>query len=152
GHFVVSPIIGIHLWFDPRTVRMDLPHLVLMESPLQWVFNKGLERQPENAAQDASPPSSKSQASSLHLHGVISAAHDLVDEPAEAIIDMAVREVRRSLPGNGGADAKLLHARVIKEKRATFSAGPGIDAMRPEARGAIPNLYLAGDWCRTGWP
>ena len=43
----------------------------------------------------------------------------------------------------------------MKERDATFRAAPGIDAIRPGARPGgrgIPNLYLAGDWCDTGWP
>ena len=36
--FTHSPILGIHLWFD-RPVT-DHPHLILVDSPLQWVFNK----------------------------------------------------------------------------------------------------------------
>ena len=51
-------------------------------------------------------------------------------------------------------------ARAIKEKRATFAATPGVDELRPRAAcgyvglggGGIENLYLAGDWCDTGWP
>ncbi|MEE9213069.1 MAG: hydroxysqualene dehydroxylase HpnE, partial [Phycisphaeraceae bacterium] len=128
----VSPIIGIHLWFD-RCV-MHLPHLILMRSPLQWIFNKSAD--PEVGGQ--------------HLHGVISAAHDLVDTPADDLIKLVVAEVRKALPK--ASDAELLHAKVVKEKRATFSVRAGIDRLRPAARGAIPNLYLAGDWCDTGWP
>ena len=85
---------------------------------------------------------------------MISAAHDLVDTPAEEIIAMAVREVRKVLPAARAAE--LVHARVIKEKRATFSARPGVDALRPAAAPAAPhgigNLFLAGDWTATGWP
>jgi len=134
-----SPIIGIHMWFDALAGRplMTLPHLILMDSPLQWIFNKGID----------------DQLGGQHLHGVISAAHSLVDAPAERIVQMAVEEVCKALPGiERDARVRLLHARVVKEKRATFSAVPGIDRVRPPARGAIPNLYLAGDWCRTGWP
>ena len=28
----------------------------------------------------------------------------------------------------------------------------GTEALRPGAATAIPNLFLAGDWTRTGWP
>ena len=129
--FSVSPIIGIHLWFD-RPV-MDLPHLILMAGPLQWLFNKGMD-----------------DSGRQHLHGVISAAHELVDTPAEALIDMAVAQLGRVLAG--AVDGRLIHGRVVKEKRATFSVRPGVDRLRPAARGGIANLYLAGDWCRTGWP
>lgn len=137
GRFTVSPIIGIHLWLERGDGRpvMDLPHVILMESPLQWIFNKGTDEPPSRAQ---------------HLHGVISAAHDLVDAPAEEIAAMAVAEVRKLFPA--AREARVVHSRVVKEKRATFSATPGLEAFRPRAAGAIPNLFLAGDWVKTGWP
>ena len=49
-------------------------------------------------------------------------------------------------------DAKLVKAHVVKEQRATFSAAPDTEALRPGAQTALPNLFLAGDWTRTGWP
>ncbi|MBI1336136.1 MAG: FAD-dependent oxidoreductase [Phycisphaera sp.] len=134
--FAVSPIIGIHLWMknpDGSTV-MRHPHLVLMDSPLQWVFQKGHD----------------TEVGGEHLHAVVSAAHGLVDQSAESILSMAEREVRSSVPG--AQRATLITGRVVKEKRATFSAAPGSAKLRPGARGAIGNLYLAGDWCQTGWP
>lgn len=145
----VSPIVGVHLWLgcpDGQPV-MTLPHLVMLDSPVQWVFNKGVEASPPTNAGDASGAKSPVQ----HLHAVISAAHDLVDTPADEILAMVSNEIRKAL--NVSADeAPLVHGRAVKEKRATFSARPGFEALRPEARGAISNLYLAGDWCRSGWP
>ncbi len=137
--FDVSPIIGVHLFLrraDGRAVT-DLPHLVLVDSPLQWMFNKGMERTDDGAAVH-------------HLHGVISAAYEWVSRPVDEIAAMAVRELRRVLPGMAGA--ALDHHRVVKEKRATFALRPGIDAVRPAPTGPIENLFLAGDWCDTGWP
>ncbi len=147
GEVQVSPIIGAHFWFSGEGARngrplMTLPHLVLTRSPLHWIFNKG--RDPDTLINGRA---------THHLHGVISAAHDLVAQPAQRIIQICEREIRDALTATGGwADAPLVHARVIKEKRATFSATPGVTAMRPSARGTIPNLFLAGDWCDTGWP
>lgn len=136
----VSPIIGIHLFFDAPEGEsnpvIDLPHLVLMESPLQWMFNKGIENLNGQTVQ--------------HLHGVISGAHDLVDQPADELIAMAVRELRQVLPNL--RKVELIHGRAVKEKRATFAVKPGIDAYRPQATGSIDNLILAGDWTDTGWP
>ena len=43
-------------------------------------------------------------------------------------------------------------AREAKEVRATFSAKPGLESKRPSAATSIPNLFLAGDWTRSGWP
>jgi zeta-carotene desaturase len=138
GRLEVSPILGVHLWFGPSSEHdqplMKLPHAALLDSPLQWVFNKGQDPKTGH----------------WHLHGVISAAHEWVDQSADEIAKMAQREARRYLPGLSGAP--LLRHRVIKEKRATFSPLPGVDADRPGARGAVANLYTAGDWCDSGWP
>jgi zeta-carotene desaturase len=49
-------------------------------------------------------------------------------------------------------DAKLLKSHVIKEQRATFSAAPETESLRPGAISSIPCVLLAGDWTRTGWP
>jgi uncharacterized protein with NAD-binding domain and iron-sulfur cluster len=49
-------------------------------------------------------------------------------------------------------EARLEKAHVVKEVRATFSASPGMEALRPETRTHYPNLFLAGDWTRSGWP
>ncbi len=141
--FTVSPIIGVHLWFD-RAVT-DLPHLIFMKSPLQWLFNKGME-----PPQRYGLPEQANGQPVQHVHGVISAAHALVDRSADDITQLVVREVCKALPD--AAKATLLHARVVKEKRATFSVEPGTDRYRPQATGTIGNLYLAGDWCDTGWP
>jgi zeta-carotene desaturase len=49
-------------------------------------------------------------------------------------------------------DAHLVKAHVIKEQRATFSAAPETEHLRPTPDSGVPNVYLAGDWTRTGWP
>lgn len=137
--FRASPIIGIHLWFGTPLDRplMRLPHLILTEGPLQWLFNKGYDDHLDGQ----------------HLHGVISAAHDLIDAPAQEILDLAVAQIRHLFNRSPDAtNVPLIHGRVIKEKKATFSASPGVHPLRPTTRGKIDNLYLAGDWCQTGWP
>ena len=52
-------------------------------------------------------------------------------------------------------EAKLERGVIVVEKRATFSPLPGVDRLRPGQApppGGIANLYLAGDYTRTGWP
>ena len=66
------------------------------------------------------------------------------------IIALAVRELAEFFPAV--ANARLERAQVIKEVRATFSAKPGLEARRPVAETRITNLFLAGDWTRSGWP
>lgn len=125
-----SPILGVHLHFE-RPVS-DLPHVVLLDASVQWVFFKDGGRT---------------------AHAVISAADDWM----RLSVDEIVSRVRADLAGQfaelavGGGNP-LLARQVIKEKRATFAPLPGAQNHRPTTRGAIDNLYLAGDFCQTGWP
>ena len=41
---------------------------------------------------------------------------------------------------------------VIKEKRATIAQTPAQNARRPGAKTGFDNLFLAGDWTKTGLP
>jgi uncharacterized protein with NAD-binding domain and iron-sulfur cluster len=125
--FTHSPITGIHLWFD-RPVT-DLPHATLLDRTIQWMYNKEEGR---------------------HVQLVVSASRSLTEMPRGDVIDMALKELTEFFPGVG--QAKLERAHVVKEMRATFSAAPGLEAHRPLQSTAIPNLFLAGDWTRTGWP
>jgi zeta-carotene desaturase len=125
--FTHSPITGIHLWFD-RPVT-DLEHATLLDRTIQWMFNKSAGK---------------------YVMVVVSASRSLVEKNRQEIIDLAVRELREFFPA--AREAQLVNAHVIKEVRATFSAAPGLESKRPPARTAIPNLFLAGDWTRSGWP
>jgi zeta-carotene desaturase len=125
--FSHSPITGIHLWFDRPVMR--LPHATLLDRTLQWVFNKGEGK---------------------YLQLVVSASHTLTYLSRQDVIDLALRELREFFPE--AAHAQLVKAHVVKELRATFSAAPNLELLRPEARTRFPNFSLAGDWTRSGWP
>jgi len=125
--FTHSPITGIHLWFD-RPVT-DLPHATLLDRTIQWMYNK----------QDGK-----------HVQLVVSASRSLVEMPRGEVIEMALRELTEFFPAV--AQAKLERAHVVKEVRAVFSAAPGLEEQRPVQTTEISNLFLAGDWTRTGWP
>jgi zeta-carotene desaturase len=81
---------------------------------------------------------------------VVSASRSLVEMPRADVIALAVRELAEFFPAVN--DAKLEKAHVVKEVRATFSASPGLESRRPAARTGLRNLFLAGDWTRSGWP
>jgi len=125
--FEHSPITGIHLWFD-RPV-LDLPYATLLDRTIQWVFNKSEGK---------------------YVQVVVSVSRSLLEMPRAEVIALGVRELAEFFPRV--TEARLEKAQVVKEARATFSARPGIEASRPPARTAIPNLFLAGDWTRSGWP
>ncbi len=136
-HFEHSPITGIHLWFDRRIT--DLEHAVLLDTTIQWMYNKSL-LQPERRADD----------SGSYLELVVSASKSLVGKSRQEIIDLALQELALFFPEV--RKATLLKATVVKEVRATFSVTPGLDAYRPGPVTAWPRLFLAGDWTATGWP
>lgn len=125
--FTHSPITGIHLWFDREITA--LPHATLLDRTIQWMFNKGSGR---------------------YLELVVSASRGLLEMSRGEVIDLAVRELSEFFPIV--REAKLAKAHVVKEVRATFSAKPGLEALRPGAETRISNLFLAGDWTRSGWP
>ena len=139
GELRHSPIVGVHLWFDEPV--MEHPHLVLVDAGVQWLFNKGRD---ERGRQ--------------HIHAVISGADDWVELSEDSIVDRVVHDIHAALPGSRGL--MPAESRSVKEKRATFAAEPGIDRIRPGESpgtiglggGGIRNLFLAGDWCATGWP
>lgn len=79
----------------------------------------------------------------------ISAADAVARRGADDIAGSCWREVARllDLPAD-----PVPPCRVIKEKRATFSATPDASARRPGPATRWRNLALAGDWTATGLP
>jgi zeta-carotene desaturase len=125
--FEHSPITGIHLWFDRRVV--DLPHAVLLDRTIQWLFNKEDGR---------------------HVQLVVSASRRLTEMSRNDVIAMALAELGEFFPAVKSANLEKAH--VVKEIRATFSATPGLESLRPGNRTRLGNVFLAGDWTRSGWP
>jgi squalene-associated FAD-dependent desaturase len=138
----VSPITGVHFWFD-RPV-MDELFLTLIDTNTQWIFNKTALYGPTNGNSPAAAFPTQ------YLQLVISASYNLLQKPRQEIIDLCLAEVRQALPR--ARDAQLVKATVIKEAAATFSPHPGVDSLRPKQETQIAGLYLAGDWTATGWP
>ncbi|MSO83559.1 MAG: squalene-associated FAD-dependent desaturase, partial [Acidobacteria bacterium] len=84
-----------------------------------------------------------------HLSLVSSGAEEVVSRSNEALVALAVSEVRDALPA--ARSATLVRGVVVREKRATFSVAPG-QPQRPTTRTSVPGLFLAGDWIDTGLP
>ncbi|MEE2759877.1 MAG: hydroxysqualene dehydroxylase HpnE [Pseudomonadota bacterium] len=79
----------------------------------------------------------------------ISTAGSLTDEPAARIAPAIWTNVAAAL-GRKGDPLPPYH--VIKEKRATIAQTPAQNARRPTAQTRHDNLFLAGDWTKTGLP
>jgi zeta-carotene desaturase len=164
-HFETSPITGVHLWFDRQIT--DLPHAVLLDRTIQWMFHKSqlLNRDGRTGNADAATregtasavplgaatPAARATASdSSYVELVISSSKSLRDKPRQEIVDLALTQLREFFPA--ARDAVLLKSTVIKEVNATFSPVPGIDRYRPASQTAWPRIFLAGDWIATAWP
>jgi hypothetical protein len=133
--FTTAPITTIHLWYDREITSLD--HAVLLDTRIQWVFNKSRIRRWEPSR-------------GTYLELVISASHaELALTPKQILAD-ALIELTRFFPQV--REATLLKSAVLKEARATFSVTPGLDAHRPAQTTVYPNLFLAGDYTATDWP
>ncbi|HET6794103.1 MAG TPA: hydroxysqualene dehydroxylase HpnE [Acidimicrobiales bacterium] len=128
-----SPIVNVAVVLDRRVT--DLEMVAVVDSPLQWVFDRtqqsGLER---------------GQCLAVSLSG---ADRWLGRRPEElvAVMTSALAEVFPAV-----VDAAVVDAVVTRERTATFRGGPGSRSLRPGPVTSVPGLYLAGAWADTGWP
>jgi squalene-associated FAD-dependent desaturase len=130
-----SAIVDVHLIFD-RPVT-DWPVMAGHSSPVQWVF-------------DRTASSGLEQSGHQYLAVSLSAADHLLKSPPEELVRGIVPALGQLLPSV--SEARLVDATVTKERRATFRAAPGTQALRPATATGRPGLVLAGAWTDTGWP
>ncbi len=78
----------------------------------------------------------------------ISAANRLSEVPASTLGEQVWREIQSAC----GSNDPLPPYRVVREKRATFTATPEQARQRPSCRTWLSNVFLAGDWTATGLP
>jgi hydroxysqualene dehydroxylase len=145
-HFKSAPIVSINLWYDePFT---DLEFAGLLDSPIEWVFNKNAINQSggQGGGQGAEPE----RAGRQHLALVISGAHEAATRPKDELIALADAEIKRFFPAARGL--RPFHAFVVREYDATISHTVGTAKLRPSSRTRFDNFFLAGDWTATGLP
>ena len=129
-----SPIVNVHLWYD-RPV-MDEPFTAVVDSPVQWIFNRTAMGDPSDGTH--------------HLAISISGARDEVEVPRATLADSMRAELEHLLPA--ARTAGLVATAVVKEPQATFAASPGQASLRPGTSTPLPRVALAGAWTATGWP
>ena len=136
---VVGPIVNVHIWYDRPVMDVtDNPFIAFLDSPLQWVFDKG-----RILGLDGSDGSGQ------YVCVSISGAWEYVDVPKARIQERIFQAMEASFPGVRGAE--VLQSLVIKSP-ATFRCTPGSADLRPLASTPVKNFFLAGDWTDTGWP
>ena len=128
-----APIVSTVHVFD----RAILPSrfVGLLGTATQWAFDRG----PHGGAVGG------------HAVGTIrsGAFHDATRE-AGTIAEETTAELREAFPA--AREARVLSARVFKERRATIRSTPAVQPLRPGPRTAIEGLVIAGDWTDTGLP
>jgi squalene-associated FAD-dependent desaturase len=145
-----KPIVTVNLWYD--TMVMDEPFVGLPGRTVQWVFDKRAiveDEGPDHSPNGSVTSDGRRAARASHLSLVSSGADAIVQQQDDALIASAALEIEEALPR--ARRARLTHATVIREKRATFSLAPG-QPVRPGTRTPVRGLYLAGDWIDTRLP
>lgn len=126
-----APIVTVNLWLDGW--RSADPMLGLPGRVFQWAFDR---RAYVGHTQQ-------------HVSLISSGADAICARSNDELIGTAQRELCDALPA--ARRARLRHATVIRERRATFSLKPGGPA-RPRVDTGVRGLFLAGDWIATGLP
>lgn len=122
--FESAAIMDTHLWHDRG--RLDFDFAALLDSPVQWVFQKG----------------------DGYLCCSMSAAGDLVARPTGEIVERVWRDVRAALPQL--KNATLVRGATTRNPEGTYSPKPGVTPPGPRTNSAA--IAIAGSWTATGWP
>ncbi|TWU42057.1 hydroxysqualene dehydroxylase HpnE [Novipirellula artificiosorum] len=127
-----SPITGVHLWFDREITSQS--HAVLVGGLAQWIFRPPFnQRLPRH-----------------YYQVVVSGVHPMSNARRGEMLEQILQELHAVFPS--AAQSMLLHHRIVTDPHAVFSVRPEVEAIRPlPPCPALPWLFLAGDWTRTGW-
>lgn len=124
-----EPIVTLYLQYAPGTC-LDIAMTGLENGMAQWVFDRRVCGQPGLMAV------------------VISGRGEHLQLPAKTLTARLAAELADHFP-HWPAHT---HSQLLRDKRATFCASVGVDALRPDNRTPVRGLWLAGDYTATGLP
>jgi squalene-associated FAD-dependent desaturase len=125
-----QPICTVYLRYsDSVTLERDM--VGLLDALPQWLFDRGRLNGDRGL-----------------IAAVISGPGPHLRLTNEALIARVIDDIARRFPvWPAPIDAKL-----VRERRATLAAVPGVDEFRPKHATPIKGLWLAGDYTATGYP
>ncbi|MBF0384208.1 MAG: FAD-dependent oxidoreductase, partial [Magnetococcales bacterium] len=126
-----TPIVSVHLLYNKKA-QLPAPLIGLPFETSQWLFDRGISKQNSNKSGGA------------RLSGVMSGAYRESQWSKKKLIDSVAADIARLQPQL--KPSQLSGARVIKERRATFSPWPQTSRLRPDAVTPWKNMVVAGDW------
>ena len=127
--FDYQPIATVFLEYE-KPVLLKPTMLGLADNTTQWLFDRRITSHPKI------------------ISAVISADGEHTSMSKEQLTRLVVEDIKANTP------LKLdpVNSMVIREKRATFSATPEIETLRPANETTLRGCWIAGDYTNTGYP
>jgi hydroxysqualene dehydroxylase len=131
-----TPIVSVHLLYDKKA-KLPASLIGLPFETSQWLFDRGISKQ-------------NKKSSGARLSGVMSGAYRESQWSKKRLIGAVAEDIERLQPQL--KPQNIVGARVIKERRATFSPWPQTSHLRPEVTTPWLNMAVAGDWTASNLP
>jgi squalene-associated FAD-dependent desaturase len=129
AQFDYQPIATVYLKFA-KSVLLKPAMLGLADSITQWLFDRRITSHPKMLA------------------AIISAEGEHTALSKEALTQQVINDIKSYTP----IQADPIDSMVIREKRATFSATPAMEQLRPGNKTPLEGCWIAGDYTLTGYP
>lgn len=129
-----NPIVSSYLWLSEPILEEYF--CAFPDSEIHWIFNR-------NKIEGIST-------NSFYLYSFTTSNAKKIFEMHESkIIEQILNELSIRLKNK---QPKLIHYRVFKDKFATVNLNREFQKFQPVQQTPIQNLYIAGDWTKTGIP
>lgn len=129
SQFNYEPITTVYLKYK-KAVLLNPTMLGLADNMTQWIFDRRITSHPKIVA------------------AVISAEGEHASISKEALTQAVINDIKTNTP----LQDEPIDSMVIREKRATFSATPAAETLRPDNDTDLAGCWLAGDYTATGYP
>ena len=127
--FEYQPITTVFLKYS-RPLVLQPAMLGLADNVTQWIFDRRITSHPKMLA------------------AIISADGEHTAMNKEALTRLVIQDIKANTP----IQDDPVDSMVIREKRATFSATPAMELLRPGNETALTGCWIAGDYTTTGYP